>query len=126
MGFGQEFGQDQGDGSGRSHPDARAVDDHLRQPNRTAKLEATLTIVEISIAANAANCYIVAPGSTLTIKAVEGNSTTELDFNNAALVWQDALGMVKSVSANSTEKVVVVSSTPGLRATPSWPPSSTT
>ena len=82
--------------------------------NRTAKLEATLTIVEISIAANAANCYIVAPGSTLTIKAVEGNSTTELDFNNAALVWQDALGMVKSVSANSTEKVVVVQLNPGI------------
>ena len=82
--------------------------------NRTAKLEATLTIVEISIAANAANCYIVAPGSTLTIKAVEGNSTTELNFNNAALVWQDALGMVKSVSANSTEKVVVVQLNPGI------------
>ncbi len=82
--------------------------------NRTAKLEATLTIVEISTAANAANCHIVAPGSTLTIKAVEGNSTTELNFNNAALVWQDALGMVKSVSANSSEKVVVVELNPGI------------
>ena len=82
--------------------------------NRTAKLEATLTIVEISTAANAANCYIVAPGSTLTIKAVEGNSTTELNFNNAALVWQDAQGMVKSVSANSSEKVVVVQLNAGI------------
>lgn len=82
--------------------------------NRTAKLEATLTIVEISTAANAANCHIVAPGSTLTIKAVEGNSTTELNFNNAALVWQDAQGMVKSVSANSSEKVVVVQLNAGI------------
>lgn len=82
--------------------------------NRTAKLEVTLTIVEISTAANAANCHIVAPGSTLTIKAVEGNSTTELNFNNAALVWQDAQGMVKSVSANSSEKVVVVQLNAGI------------
>lgn len=76
--------------------------------NRTAELEVPLSIVIISVAEGAANCHIVAPGSTITIKGVKGNSATELDFNNAALVWQDQLGMVKSVSGNGTEKVVVV------------------
>ena len=75
---------------------------------RTANCSQNLAIVEISVAANAANSYIVAPGSTITIKAVKGNSTQELDLDNAVLVWQDAQGMVKSVSGNGPEKAVVV------------------
>ena len=61
--------------------------------DREASLEVPLSIVAISVAENAANCHIVAPGSTITINAVKGNSTEALDFNNAALVWQDELGM---------------------------------
>ena len=76
--------------------------------NRTSTLEAQIGIVTISVAEGAANCHIAAPGSTITINAVKGNSTTALDFNNASLVWQDQLGMVKSVSGNGTEKVIVV------------------
>lgn len=76
--------------------------------DRTATLEKSLAIVAISIAENAANCHIVDPGSTLTIKAVKGNSTTALDFTSASLIWQDKLGMVKSVSGNTTENVIVV------------------
>ena len=75
---------------------------------REAKLDANLDIVAITIAKDAANCHIVKPGETLTINAVKGNSAETLEFNNATLVWQDALGMVKSVSANANEGVVVV------------------
>ena len=75
---------------------------------RSAKLDADLDIVAITIAKDAANCHIVKPGETLTINAVKGNSAETLEFNNAVLVWQDALGMVKSVSANANEGVVVV------------------
>lgn len=82
--------------------------------NRTAELSIPLTIIEITNSPDAANCYIVAPGSKLTIKAVKGNSTQDLTFNNASLVWQDQLGMVKSVSANSTEKVLVVELNAGV------------
>lgn len=85
-------------------------DDHSRK----ASLELKLGVVEVSEASDAANCYIVAPGSTLTIKAVEGNSNDELDFDNAKLLWQDALGMVKSVAASSSAKVVVVELNPGI------------
>ena len=76
--------------------------------DRVATLETTISIVTISVAEGAANCHIAAPGSTITINAVKGNSTTALDFNNASLVWQDQLGMVKSVSGNGNEKVIVV------------------
>lgn len=82
--------------------------------NRTAELEKDLAIVGISIAENAANCHIAAPGSTLTIKAVKGNSTEELDFTSASLVWQDKLGMVKSVSGNNAAKVIVVELNGGI------------
>lgn len=75
---------------------------------REAKLDANLDIVAITTVKDAANCHIVKPGETLTIKAVKGNSAETLEFNNATLVWQDALGMVKSVSANANEGVVVV------------------
>ncbi len=81
---------------------------------RTATLTAKIGIVEVSTTANAANCYIVKPGSTLSIKAVEGNSTDELTFNNASLVWQDKLNMVKSVSASPEDKAIVVVLNPGI------------
>lgn len=76
--------------------------------DREATLEIPLSIVAISVAENAANCHIAAPGSTITIKAVKGNSTEELDFNNASLVWQDELGLVKSVAGNGAAKAIVV------------------
>lgn len=76
--------------------------------NREASLEIPLSISTISIAENAANCHIAAPGSTITIKAVKGNSTQELDFNNASLVWQDQMGLVKSVAGNGSAKAIVV------------------
>lgn len=81
---------------------------------RTASLECTLSVVEISSSQTAANCYIVAPGSTVTINAVKGNSTEKLDFDNACLVWQDAVGMVKAASGNGSEGVVVVTLNPGV------------
>ena len=81
---------------------------------RTAECSQTIVIVPISIAENAANSYIVAPGSTITIKAVKGNSTQEVELDNAVLVWQDAMGMVKSVSGNGPEKVLVVELNPGI------------
>lgn len=81
-----------------------ATDDH----GRKCEYSGSLSIVEITTTAGAANCHIVKPGSTLTIKAVKGNSTEALDFDNAALVWQDAKGLVTSVSGNGSEGVVVV------------------
>ena len=82
--------------------------------NRTAKIEQELDVVAITTAAGAANCHIVAPGGTLTISAVKGNSTEKLYFDNATLVWQDALGMVKSVAANASEGVIVVNLNSGI------------
>ena len=81
---------------------------------RTATLDIKLSIVEVSNTENAANCYIVSPGSTISIKAVEGNSTDELTFNNASLVWQDELGMVKSVAASPADKAIVVTLNPEI------------
>ena len=81
-----------------------ATDDH----GRKVEYSGTLSIVEITTTAGAANCHIAKPGSTLTIKAVKGNSTTALEFDNATLVWQDAIGLVSSVSGNGNEGVVVV------------------
>lgn len=81
---------------------------------RTATLDVKLSIVEVSNTENAANCYIVSPGSTISIKAVEGNSADELTFNNASLVWQDELGMVKSVAASPADKAIVVTLNPGI------------
>ncbi|HCQ73022.1 MAG TPA: hypothetical protein DIT75_06505, partial [Rikenellaceae bacterium] len=81
-----------------------ATDDH----NRKVEYSGSIFIVEITTTAGAANCHIVKPGSTLTIKAVKGNSTTALEFDNASLVWQDAIGLVSSVSGNGNEGVVVV------------------
>ncbi len=81
-----------------------ATDDHAR----TIEYSGSLSLVEITTTAGAANCHIVKPGGTLTIKAVKGNSTTALEFDNASLVWQDAIGLVSSVSGNGSEGVVVV------------------
>jgi hypothetical protein len=81
-----------------------ATDDHAR----VVEYSGSLALVEISTTAGAANCHIVKPGGTLTIKAVKGNSTTALEFDNASLVWQDAIGLVSSVSGNGSEGVVVV------------------
>lgn len=81
-----------------------AADDH----GRTFEYSGSLSIVEITTTAGAANCHIVKPGSTLTIKAVKGNSAEALDFDNALLLWQDTQSMVSSVSGNGSEGVVVV------------------
>ncbi len=82
--------------------------------NRSAELNSDLSIVAITTVKDAANCHIVAPGETLTINAVKGNSAEKLTFNNATLVWQDALNMVKSVSANANEGVIVVELNAGI------------
>ena len=81
-----------------------AADDH----GRSFDYSGSLSIVEITTTAGAANCHIVKPGSTLTIKGVKGNSTETLDFDNAVLVWQDTRSMVSSVAGNGNEGVVVV------------------
>ena len=75
---------------------------------RKASMSFELALIEISTSGDAANCFIVRPGSTVTIKAVKGNSTQKLSFQTADLVWQDENGMVKTVSGNGTEGVVVV------------------
>ncbi len=82
--------------------------------NRTASMNTTISIIAITTTENAANCYIAAPGSTLTINGVKGNSAEKLVFNNASLLWQDAKGLVKSVAGNGTEGVVVVELNPGV------------
>lgn len=82
--------------------------------NRTAVIDQELDVVAITVSAGAANCHIVAPGSTLTISAVKGNSTEKLTFDNAVLVWQDEMSMVKSVAANASEGVIVVNLNSGL------------
>lgn len=81
---------------------------------RKAEGGCTITIVPITTTENAANCFIVKPGSTLTIKGVKGNSAEELTFDNAVLLWQDAKSLVKSVAGNGTEKVVVVETSDGV------------
>ena len=75
---------------------------------RTATYSTEIEIVTFTPAENASNCHIVKPGSTITINAVKGNSSKKLSFDNAALLWQDAKGMVKSVGGNGTEGVIVV------------------
>ncbi len=74
----------------------------------------TVTIVEAGGEEGAANSFIVAPGSTVTIKAVKGNSSEPVDVDNAELVWQSAPGLVKTVSANGAEGVLAVELNPGV------------
>lgn len=82
--------------------------------SREAKATLDIAITAVTETAGAANSYIVKPGSTLTIKAVEGNSADKVDFDNAKLLWQTERGMVKSVSAAPGEGAIVVSLNPGL------------
>ncbi len=73
-----------------------------------------VTIVEAGGEEGAANSFIVAPGSIVTIKAVKGNSSEAVALDNAKLVWQSAPGMVGSVSANGAEGVLAVQLNPGV------------
>ena len=82
--------------------------------DREATASLDITIVPVTETAGAANSYIVKPGATLSIKAVEGNSADKVDFDNAKLLWQTERGMVKSVSAAPAEGALVVSLNPGL------------
>ena len=82
--------------------------------DREAKASLDIAIVPVTKTAGAANCYVVKPGATLSIKAVEGNSADKVDFDNAKLLWQTERGMVKSVSAAPSEGALVVSLNPGL------------
>lgn len=88
-----------------------AADDH----GRSFGCSGSIDIVEMTTTAGAANCHIVKPGSTLTIKAVKGNSTEALDFDNAVLVWQDARSLVSSVAGNGNDGVVVVKLASGIQ-----------
>lgn len=81
---------------------------------RKASDERTMSIINITTAAGAANSFIVAPGATHTINAVQGNSTTKVDFDYARLVWQDAQGLVKAVGGNTSAGVVVVDLNAGV------------
>ncbi len=74
----------------------------------------TVAIVDAGGEEGAANSFIVAPGSTVTIKAVKGNSSEPVAIDNAKLVWQSASGMVKTVAANATEGVIAVELNPGV------------
>lgn len=76
--------------------------------------DVTVTIVEAGGEEGAANSFIVAPGSTVTIKAVKGNSSEIVAVDNAKLVWQSAPGLVGSVSANGAEGVLAVVLNPGV------------
>lgn len=88
-----------------------SADDHGRRFDYSGSLD----IVEITTTAGAANCHIVKPGSTITIKGVKGNSTTALDFDNAVLLWQDAKSLVSTVAGNGNEGVVVVNLSTGIK-----------
>lgn len=79
------------------------------EKSREASLTKTISVSEISTAVGVANSFIVTPGGTITISAVKGNSTEKLTFNSADLLWQDELGLVKSVAGNGNEGVIVVS-----------------
>ena len=81
--------------------------------DRTASLSVNYSVTAITEMAGAANCHIVAPGSTLTIKAVKGNSADALSFSSAKLLWEDEKGMIGAVSANGSEGVVVVKTVSG-------------
>lgn len=72
---------------------------------RTAVFNESIPVVE---AIQTANCYIVAPGGSISIKALKGNSKESLSFDAAELVWQDAAGMVKSVAANTAASTIDV------------------
>ncbi len=82
--------------------------------DREATSNLTIGVVPVTETEGAANSYIVKPGSTIGIKAVEGNSTTALTFNNASLLWQDKSGLVKSVSASPSAGVIVVVLNPSV------------
>ena len=83
------------------------------EKNREASFSQEFSVVEISSAANAANCFIVKPGESVTISAVEGNSTKKIIFNSASLVWEDEIGLIAGVGGNDTEGVVVVKTNSG-------------
>lgn len=78
---------------------------------RKASFNETIPVVE---AVQTANCYIVAPGGSISIKAVKGNSKEAVNFDAAELLWQDAAGMVKSVTANKSASTIDVVLNAGL------------
>lgn len=84
-------------------------DDH----GRSAEMSMTFGLVPFTPATGASNCYIVKPGSTVSINGVKGNSTEKLNFESASLVWQDCAGMVKSVAGNGVDGVIAVELNPG-------------
>lgn len=61
-----------------------------------------------------ANCYIVAPGSTVRFVANIGNSAEKAVFTTAELTWQDVKGMVTSVNAQAADSKVVVTLASGV------------
>ena len=61
-----------------------------------------------------ANCYIVAPGSTVRFVANIGNSAEKAVFSTAELTWQDVKGMVTKVDAQAADSKVVVTLANGV------------
>lgn len=81
------------------------VEDNFKRKGECA---AKIEIIQASDSDSpAANSFIVKPGSTFTFEAFKGNSSVKVDFDNAKLVWQDKMNMVKSV-ATGTDKIAVV------------------
>ena len=60
-----------------------------------------------------ANCHIVKPGSFVKIPANIGNTSEKAAFTEAGLLWQDAQGLVSSVTADSENGAVYVLLAPG-------------
>lgn len=61
-----------------------------------------------------ANCYIVAPGSTVRFVANIGNTAEKANFTTAELTWQDVKGMVTKVDAQADKGKVVVTLASGI------------
>lgn len=61
-----------------------------------------------------ANCYIVAPGSTVRFVANIGNTAEKAVFTTAELTWQDVQGMVTKVDAQAAAGKVVVTLASGV------------
>lgn len=57
------------------------------------------TSPNIVVTADNANSFVVSPGSLFGFKAVKGNSSESAQFDQVALLWQDAKGMVSDVFA---------------------------
>lgn len=89
------------------------ADNHERKASETK----TVKITDAATVGNIANSYIVKPGESFTFNAfVKGNTIVPQNDNSdvsvamdaAELLWQDAIGLVKSVTANVDNGTITV------------------